>query len=952
MAEEPAAKKAKTEEQETDAVADDSPKITESPAFHAQNTTLNVMQCDHSDLLMPLTDGGLQYLLAGARANVGVKSGRYAFEVKIVEVITPTEDNAVRAKTPKPGSSLRVGFAVAGSSLFLGDSKDSICFDAEGSLLHNATSTKAGAAFNPDQVVAVVLNLDQGSVNANTVSLFVDGERAGAPQPLPEVFFGKTLFPALTFRNVTVRCNFGELSAPLPFTCRTLEEAAQRDVTIEAAPKPTSKDGKYEALFPICLPDEGGFDWLDLFLEENPQFTELSDRSILRWAEKSGINRPRGYKAFTSNDKPEPGFGIPAMDDGSISRVLQQVARLQERSFVVMEVKANLVKEEREKLLAKWATTGHKTTARVMIGSPPASFIQRNQELMLKQKQEASDAEFRTKQEAAKKNKALAARQKKMEKERKKKQEQLKKQAAVARKKMEIERKKKEAAAKGEEFVEEEVEEEPEKEEEEEDEAEEEDAMDEEPPTVELTSEEKKEAFRKSAVPDLAEYAMNTSFTKFTLPDKDEGFDAISYDWQNAEGCSKYLKQWVQDKKGKTRIEDLKPGEWFVGRWADWQKALKSWHVKHTAYKTALLKKASEKRAREMKRAAAAAAKEARAKAAQAAAEKKAREKEAKAAAKAAARAEAKAAAEAEGTEPPAEEEEEEEQEEDVPMPEPAEEEVEEKEPEEIKVDFDGLDIFGLEDILDVGGGMPLFNNFSHEDWAMMSLRAELHLLAHAFRRDVNDEDRQAIHLEHLAFYYPKYFKKPLNLKLLGVENISELLPHIRDTVMVRRAGQVMLPQLPDDMESFDVFVMLSEEGRRERVRRIDLGEASMKLKMVQPATSAVAASMGAPPITSTPVQARPGNGAAPGAVRPVAAQGGARPMVAPGAGGGLRPAVRPAITPASGPRPVITPGGGIRPAITPAARPAMTPGGARPMITPGGARPMIRPNIRPMFFG
>merc|ERR1712032_1779487 len=122
-------------------------------------------------------------------------------------------------------------------------------------------------------------------------------------------------------------------------------------------------------------------------------------------------------------------------------------------------------------------------------------------------------------------------------------------------------RKKKEAEEKGEEFVEEE--EEPE-EEEEEAEPEDEEMPAADPPTVELAEEEKKRWFRKSAIPDLAPYALNTSFTKFSIPEKEEGLDSVTFDWNKEDKCKEYMKQWIRERKCTTRIEDIQPSEWFA----------------------------------------------------------------------------------------------------------------------------------------------------------------------------------------------------------------------------------------------------------------------------------------------------------------------------------------------------------------------------------------------------
>jgi len=183
----------------------------------------------------------------------------------------------------------------------------------------------------------------------------------------------------------------------------------------------------------------------------------------------------------------------------------------------------------------------------------------------------------------------------------------------------------------------------------------------------------------------------------------------------------------------------------------------------------------------------------------------------------------------------------------------------------------------------------------------MMSLRFELHLLAHAFRKEVNDPDRLGMPLEHLPFYYNKYFKKALNTKFYGVEGPRELLEYVRDTVIASGKNQVVEAQLPDDMESLGIFVMLTEESRRERMRRIDMGDDSARLKLSQPqvavaslvqgirpglplvsamrpATAAMVASALRPPVpmqwqrpVATATQAFSANGVLPGTFRPMA---------------------------------------------------------------------------------
>merc|ERR1711920_798844 len=117
-----------------------------------------------------MTEGPFQYFLAGARANVGMKSGRYMFEVKIIEYSTPADDQQYgRARSPT--QFFKLGFSTAGSSPIPGEDEHSVCFDSQGNFSHNKTRTSAcpnSQRLQRDSVVAVLLNLDDKSPNANT----------------------------------------------------------------------------------------------------------------------------------------------------------------------------------------------------------------------------------------------------------------------------------------------------------------------------------------------------------------------------------------------------------------------------------------------------------------------------------------------------------------------------------------------------------------------------------------------------------------------------------------------------------------------------------------------------------------------------------------------------------------------------------------------------------------
>merc|ERR1711972_1158030 len=147
-------------------------------------------------------------------------------------------------------------------------------------------------------------------------------------------------------------------------------------------------------------------------------------------------------------------------------------------------------------------------------------------------------------------------------------------------------------------------------------------------------------------------------------------------------------------------------------------------------------------------------------------------------------------------------------------------------------MDEDEFDIFGIDSITDIGNGEPLFANFAFEDWALLSLRFELHLLVHAFSRDCSDPERPGFPPEHLPFYYTKYYKKGLSPKNYGVESVEDVLAMVKDAVILY--SKVLESQITDDLESNDVFVKLTEESRRNRQRRIDAGDQSAVLKFIK----------------------------------------------------------------------------------------------------------------------
>jgi len=546
--------------EEEDAAAIVGKKLAVGAAqFDMSDSTLNVMPTTNHKMLTCLSEGGLQFLLASVRCKVGVKSGRYMFEAKMVECLTPYETPTATGKTgPLPKQLVRVGLSLGQSSVILGDTEDSVCFDSEGNFAHGKKKSPACQPFFVGETVAVLVNLDAKSPHANTVSLFVDGERAGEPQPLPENFKGKVLYPTITYRNATLRVNFGPSPlAALPFTCHMIEEGAAADLEVT---KDADTKGKYEVVFPVGLPDKGVFDWADTFLEKHPSFTELSDRSILEWARKSGMVKIKK----TNNDEPVFSFGLHEMDNQSIKRAIEFVSPMFKRNYLIMQLRSNLVSEERAAVMRRFAAPHFKKVVCVMVGQPGAEHIASVQKQMLADKELAASA-------GAKKKKAEAERNRLME-VRRKKAEEAKRQREAAQKKR--------AKEAGGEAVENDGADDK-KEEEAKPEAE---AKDDDAP-VELTEEEKKVWHRKQEISDLSQDMLAASFGKFSMPTKADGFDEVRFEWDKEASATKLFTEYVMELKRTTKVHDLPKTEWFKENWTKWKKEFQTWKAKQQEWK-------------------------------------------------------------------------------------------------------------------------------------------------------------------------------------------------------------------------------------------------------------------------------------------------------------------------------------------------------------------------------
>lgn len=169
------------------------------------------------------------------------------------------------------------------------------------------------------------------------------------------------------------------------------------------------------------------------------------------------------------------------------------------------------------------------------------------------------------------------------------------------------------------------------------------------------------------------------------------------------------------------------------------------------------------------------------------------------------------------------------------------------------------VDMASVEDIHDVDGeGTPLYVNFKFEDWLLLSVRYELHLLAHAYIEDADDPDRSGILEAQLPFYYHLYFGAQLDpMGRLGVASAADVV-RIQKEPVVLEAGEygLLLRSSWEKETPLEAFVKAVEADRRDRTRRYEAGDETATLNFPRaPSVKAAPARMAlrAPPPPPVP---------------------------------------------------------------------------------------------------
>merc|ERR1712232_307248 len=99
----------------------------------------------------------------------------------------------------------------------------------------------------------------------------------------------------------------------------------------------------------------------------------------------------------SSNDKPTFDYGLPMMDDYSVSRLIDTVASMVPRHYIVMEVQKNLLSVERSKTAKRFNARHFKRIAHVVMGEPSQSHKDMVKKKILEKKQFKLDNAYKAK---------------------------------------------------------------------------------------------------------------------------------------------------------------------------------------------------------------------------------------------------------------------------------------------------------------------------------------------------------------------------------------------------------------------------------------------------------------------------------------------------------------------------------------------------------------------------
>jgi len=255
-------------------------RFTDKLELSTEDATLNAIVTCGS--VINALNVGQSFLLAGARANIGIKSGRYMVEYCLM----------VMGQTH---SDLKIGFSLPNSTHFLGEKNTigfQISFNKCSSFVEGETKEmkRCPKGIRQGDILAVYLNRTADTGNTNTISLFINGVRHGDSVEIPDSFKEQIMVPHCNVKQASLELNLSKTARKeYPFVPRVFGDALESDVTAIKMNIPE----KTEIIVPVGNVTK---EWIEKFMESkvDEQFTDLSSIGYKEWMSKSNAKLKGG----------------------------------------------------------------------------------------------------------------------------------------------------------------------------------------------------------------------------------------------------------------------------------------------------------------------------------------------------------------------------------------------------------------------------------------------------------------------------------------------------------------------------------------------------------------------------------------------------------------------------------------------------------------------------------
>lgn len=189
---------------------EDEPEIDDSKVLLSWYDSDIHLKIDRADFLRakPISDAGLNLVWAGTRANYGTTSGKVGYEVHLSNY-NKTNYN----QDEKRMHEFRCGWSTLDTTLQLGESEFSWCYDTNAKKVTNNKFEEYGKKYGLHDVVGVYLDLESDPC---VIEFTLNGESLGKAFEIEKsTLEGKALFPHISTKNVGYVVNFGQVQPSL-----------------------------------------------------------------------------------------------------------------------------------------------------------------------------------------------------------------------------------------------------------------------------------------------------------------------------------------------------------------------------------------------------------------------------------------------------------------------------------------------------------------------------------------------------------------------------------------------------------------------------------------------------------------------------------------------------------------------------------------------------------------